>query len=489
MCAKATFNVLTDPWIPVFMLDGRRKTIGLRELFQNAHEIKEISVTSPLEEYALYRFASVFLMDALRPKRESDLRSMLVKGKFDMNAISAYITQCEKEGVSFDLFDQDRPFMQSAFVPEWDGDLKPVSAIDFFLPSGNNPMYHDHEDPWEKTLSFARAARLLLALQQFCLASVQHYPSGMNGAPPFFCVIKEENLFRTLVLTLTPLNAIDMPFDRPPAIWRATTPVEPKKKVEETSWMRGMFFPARRVLLVPSEDATVVAGVYVAQGENYINKADWRDPFVAYETTKKGFRALRPQGNKPIWQSVCDIADIPGHNASTLLKQYLDLVDTDYARVTLYGVEIKPGKVVYVNLHRYELRLPAKMTTNEAEILLLRKCVEAAETIAKALGKSITEDHTLSKTIANRAVECFYQMCEHAFWTMCNSMSEKTVQEQIHEYNLWCSQICDFAKKAHTEVTQDLHLRGNDLGKMAANMRILFAACKKTKKEAMKFDK
>ena len=113
---RPSFNVLNDPWIPVVAQDGERSLLGIRETLRRAPELKEISVVSPLEEFSVYRFLSVFLMDALRPKRSSTIKKLLRQGSFDMEQIEAYISLCEEEGVSFDLFDEQRPFMQS--IPE-----------------------------------------------------------------------------------------------------------------------------------------------------------------------------------------------------------------------------------------------------------------------------------------------------------------------------------------------------------------------------------
>ena len=115
---KATFNVLDRGWIPVVCEDGTRKLLGIRQALAQAHTLREISDPSPLDEYSLYRFLGLFLMDALRPEEKEDIEDLLQDGKFDMGKIEAYITQCQSEGVSFDLFDEERPFLQSKFAPD-----------------------------------------------------------------------------------------------------------------------------------------------------------------------------------------------------------------------------------------------------------------------------------------------------------------------------------------------------------------------------------
>ena len=91
---KATFNVLDRAWIPVRTLEGRIETLGIRQVLYRAHELQEITVASPMEEYGIYRFLSVFLMDALRPETEIDIEDLIEEGRFDLETIEAYISQC-----------------------------------------------------------------------------------------------------------------------------------------------------------------------------------------------------------------------------------------------------------------------------------------------------------------------------------------------------------------------------------------------------------
>ena len=62
---RASFNVLDQAWIPVISLEGKEETLGIRETILRAQELREITSASPLEEYSLYRFLGLFLMDML----------------------------------------------------------------------------------------------------------------------------------------------------------------------------------------------------------------------------------------------------------------------------------------------------------------------------------------------------------------------------------------------------------------------------------------
>ncbi len=111
---KPSFDVLQEPWIPVVTFEGKPSRWGILDAPLRSPDWKEIQDPSPMVEYSVYRFLIVFLMDALRPETPVDLEELLYAGQFDESAIQDYITLCHSEGVSFDLFDPNRPFMQTS---------------------------------------------------------------------------------------------------------------------------------------------------------------------------------------------------------------------------------------------------------------------------------------------------------------------------------------------------------------------------------------
>lgn len=476
---RPSFNVLDEPWIPVVGLDGIRECLGIRETLRRAHELKEISVVSPLEEFSVYRFLSVFLMDALRPKRLSDIKKIFNCGFFDMERIEDYLFFCDCEGVSFDLFDEKRPFMQAAFSDELDKEAKPISCIDCCLPSGNNHLHFEHEQVENRSIPVDKAARLLITFQQFCTAGAQGYPSGVNASPPYFGIIKAQTLFEILIFTMLPCQTIEISFDDPPVIWRSAEVVVSKKQVGETSWLRGMLFPARRVCLVAPKDGAHVEQVYLSQGENFVNKEIWIDPFVSYRTTENGRSPLRPKREKPVWRNIHDIVDIKGGHASMLLTQYKKLADTSYVRMTLYGVETNQAS--YLEIMRHDLHFRCDLTEREDVIQLLKNVILVAERLASKLRHCLRDDNIVPENVANDAVNDFYGRCEKIFWKLCESeVTAETIQEH---YCMWCETISQYALDAYSMAMTNVNLRGKVLAKAAEQYKWLSVEIKKIKEE------
>lgn len=477
---RPSFNVLDAPWIPVVRMDGKQELLGIRETLRRALELLEISAVSPLEEFSVYRFLSVFLMDALRPEDRDNIEELLDEGTFDMELIEAYISLCENEGMSFDLFDEKRPFMQSPYVKEWDKEPKPISVLDCFLPSGNNHMHFEHGSVEERAVPMDKAARLLLTIQQFCTAAAQGYPSGVNASPPYFGVVKGKNLFETLTYTLLPLQSIEIPFDEPPVIWRSEEVVVSKKIVGQTSWLRGMLFPARRVCLIPPAEGEMVTQVYLSQGENFVNKETWTDPFVSYRTLDTGRAPLRPKGEKPVWRSLFEIVDIKGSHASQLLTQYIRLADAAYAHITLYGVETSQAS--YLDVMRCDLRFRRVLTEREELVRLLKVSVRSAEQLARRLRYGLKDDNLVPENVANDAVGYFYSHCETRFWGMCEASAATDDIQAL--YCDWCQEIGKYAQNAYDKAMEKVNLRGKALGQAAQQKKWLSVEIKKIKEEA-----
>ena len=124
------YDVLTEPWITVVTLDGKTEETGIRGFFEKAHLYRDVVFDSPLEVYAVQRMLIAFLMDAYSPERARDRKKLLQKGRFDMDVIDRYIADCRAEGVTFDLFDKERPFMQAPYDAELDeGKSKPAANL------------------------------------------------------------------------------------------------------------------------------------------------------------------------------------------------------------------------------------------------------------------------------------------------------------------------------------------------------------------------
>lgn len=109
------FDVLTEPWMGVVDKEtGEVLKVGLRDYIVNAHmykcsaENKDFAIVRRLQQ----RLAEAVVIDIYGRSVNDELMSVFNNGRFDADKIDAYFDECIKNGTSFDLFDEEKPFMQ-----------------------------------------------------------------------------------------------------------------------------------------------------------------------------------------------------------------------------------------------------------------------------------------------------------------------------------------------------------------------------------------
>lgn len=478
---KSKFDVIKQGWIPVVDSSGQKKLLGIRDTVLQAHELREISDGSPMVEYAVYRFLIAFLMDAIRPKDFDAINTLLESGAFDAEVVDAYISQCRAEGVSFDLFDAERPFMQAPFCAQWDTVRKPVSTLDYTIPNGNNHTHFDHRENREIAFSYDEAMRMMLAVQLFCTAGAQGYPSGVNGAPPYFVLIRGKNLFQTLVYSMISTEQT-RDFDSMPVLWRNEMVIEPKKQVTNVSWLYGMQFPARRILLIPDEETETVREVYFCQGLNDTAVDNWTDPHVTYRSNEKGRFPWRPNHEKAIWRNLHDLI---GDNKSLIVAQYPELdeqlLKSKYIPLTVYGVQTNNAN--YLSAIRQDFDIPETMLQNRSCVQHIKKDIQWAEQTASALRKALTHEEMSPQNVAQAEAE-FYNACGTALLRLCKE--DLTAEHPNYQEcrRKWVEDVIETeAKAAWDRAMKRTLLRGQSLMDVTKQQGILFAALKKIRKE------
>lgn len=456
MDVKASFNILTQPWIPVLEKGGSIKEVGLLEALEQAHTFCGIQDASPMVEYSVYRFLIVFLEDMLRLEDEEALDELLEEGRFDLDVIQNYVDQCQQEGVRFDLFDPERPFLQTRYRKDWDREPKPVSALDYSIPNGNNHIHFEHKR--EKIVyTPGKAFRMMLAAQIFCTAAVQGYPSNVNGAPPWFTLIRGKNLFQTLVFGMIGTDRMDLPLDHPPVLWRNFEEVGSKENIVKTSWLLGMFFPARRIRLIPDETGESVSGVYFSQGMNYEVTDTWTDPHVTYRYNKKGRFNWKPSDDETIWRNLTDIIDTNGKHATQIVEQYRKLDHSELSvSLVLYGVQTNQAS--YMRAQRHDLQIPKQLLGNETALRFIRSYIEQSERLARALYQTLTQEE-IPEESRNQARQRYYAICEQNLWAMFEDLVRPEFDYEANQ-TMAARLQCDTATDCVDWTLRQLTLRG-----------------------------
>jgi len=412
------YDVLSENWIPVMRKDGSTAHCGIRSLLEHAHELTGIADPSPMREYGIYHLLCAFLMDAFRPEIEDDIKDIADSGKFDMNVIDEYVETCLREGVSFNLFDEKRPFLQCVPDPELDKELKSVFCMDFSRPSGNAHVHFDHIEG-KNYISADEAARQLCAVNVFCTAMTQGYPSTVNGAPPLFILVKGEDLFKTLINNCLPSSSFNIPYDNPAVFWKSDMIVIPKEAVAKTSVLYGMTFPCRRVRLIPEviEGGIHIQNIFFMQGKNYVGYDAWVDPHVAYKKSDEKRTSLKPSNEKKPWRNIGTIMN--QNDGQIAIRQYNSINQKSAVRVMVFGVVTSNAS--YYTQIKGELCLQKDIIRSNHKMNTLINAIAFCEQCAKLLGKDLQKIWSGEKSdkgvndktrLIEQTVEKYYEACK-----------------------------------------------------------------------------
>lgn len=449
------YDLLTKPWIPLRQKDGTIVYKGIRDTLLQAQDYCEVSDAIITREFGVYRFLFAFLMDAYQPKTADDIGDLLDEGHFDSNVIDTYIENCTREGVSFNLFDPKRPFMQAPPEPDDTEAIKSVAYLEPILPQGNNTVYYIHIFQDECKLTVDEAARSLCAVPAFSTAGVQQYPATVNGAPPIFVIVRGTNLFETLVYGMVP-QSLCADYADPPAYWRWNKKLVPKAEVPRTSLLFGLSFPCRRIRLNPSEDGTVQTIVY-QQGLKFIGYGSFTDPYVAYCETNTSRVSLKPKQEREVWRDLGTILSC-FEGAPLVVKQYLDLTDNRPIEITAYATST--NKASYLDENREEFILPRKLVASKERWTTLQHCEASVEEYGDRLTKTFKAlQAMLDQTgkggyvwdSAEDALQKYYAVCRQLFLTQlirqltdCELTDTKTVEDS------WKQTACEQAHRQYS---------------------------------------
>lgn len=258
------FNLIDEPWLPCVLPDGGQVELGLRDALSRAATIVEIVGETPPTTAALHRLLLAVLHRCLGPADAAAWEMAWRRGSFDMAAIDPYLAEWRPR---FDLFDDQRPFYQTAPI---EADLF-GSIAKLLFQADNNPTLFDHaQTAAPPSLPPARAARLLLLMQAFDTGGLKSGTGADRSAkagPLIQCavvLVRGANLFQTLMLNLVRYQpAVGWPWhfdaarDRP--AWERPEPARPEDRYPN-GYLDLLTWQSRRLRLLPevTEDGAVV---------------------------------------------------------------------------------------------------------------------------------------------------------------------------------------------------------------------------------------
>lgn len=258
----AAFDLVSEPWISVVRA-GRATDVSLREAIVDAHQIDSLSMTDGPQFAGILRMLAALVMDAYpRPKDHEEWNSMRKAKAFDAVTFDAYVQRVGRN--RFDLYDAQRPFMQSAATPD---DGKTIAEILPHVAVGNTPpLFSPDTDKTPRAITPARAARSLVGYLAVAVPNPGK-PKGDEGQGSWegvsfagragiigFAAPVGATLFDTILLNIP--SGKNPPEDVP-AWRREEAPPAARRTRPATGMLDLLTWTPRRVRLLPAEDGAV----------------------------------------------------------------------------------------------------------------------------------------------------------------------------------------------------------------------------------------
>lgn len=441
----STFDLIREPWIPCLRPDGNVEEVGLREALCRAHELRAIRDPMPTVEFGLYRLLIVLVLDIFRPEDTQMLSDLMAEGRFDPTIVDAYFAQWQKR---FDLFSATHPFLQTAGMTA--EAAKPLAGLLPPIPSGTNAAHFHHEHEATFGVSPAAAARLLASMSPFMTAGGAGLAPSINGAPPWYALIVEENLFETLCRNAYVLNRQKLALGTP--AWRDDRALNPAERCKGADLLEGWTWRPRRIQLVPGEPGTcaltgtqtdgLVRTMKFAAGASC--DFTWRDPSVPYKIDDKGPKVMRPQENKEVWRDTAPLAllnqrdytrgDVaiqfqrPAVIDQIVLMTQDKYIDKGPLQLTLYGMRTDLKMKVF-EWQRALLSLPKPLVLQDKFHTEIQDEMERAGQVASRLRYAVKLTYDREGAGNKAAFDSLVAYAQRQFWADLRPAYDRFLRE------------------------------------------------------------
>ena len=476
------FDLIERAWIPARTLSGEPVLLGLRALLARAHELRGIEDASPLVSAALNRLTLALLYRALRPTKLSQLRALLEAGRFNMNVIDPHL---DEHRPRFELFGQ-KPFFQV-------GNLKftedtSVAKLAVERSSGNNKALFDHSlDGRPPTLSYAEAARLLVAHQAFALSGGRSagglaYNSDAPSPRAALIFVTGTNLLETLVGNLIPYKdeeaaAEDLALWEQPEVTLASLLAGQQRPLGPGEFARLYTWPSRTVRLLPTEQG--VSRMFYGSGWQAVGT--WRDPAVAYEKPQKAdadFVSVKFNREKGFWRDFGALVPPDAQDRPRVLsvaEEFSEfLAPNGVLRLTLLGQVVRPGKAVVDAWRSETYPLPLSLLHSDQVRRSLNEATKRAEEVGEAvhsagyaLAQNLADSEIAGKLLQNLPLErTYWATLETLFPNFLTQLAQMTDSDAAYES--WTDQVLLTVREAFRVTRRALGHRGQEIKAVVA---------------------
>lgn len=386
-----TYSLLTEPWIPLIGVDGRRRDASLWEALLEPGRWRGIDGGNPVETLSLYRLLLAIAHRAVGPS--VDPRAPLMEA-WPQGKLKAYLEQWADQ---FDLLHPQKPFLQVQALSECQLSPSPWTRLALDRASGAARMIWDHSvDDRPTPQPTAAVARLLIAHLQFTPGGLVKAlrTSAVRGPACNLLLMMPlgETLHQTLVLNLDTQSkaryANDLPaWERPPL---SIKELQKAQNVVIDGPAHRYTFLSRAVLLLPQDD--LVSSILYAEGLTIGEETTPEpDPMAATVIGKKGPMPLLLNELKAFWRDFPALSGSKESTAAAVVNHGIRVREqlADHRRLDLLagGLLCDQAKILF---WRLEQRCLSPMVLRQQNLIAASdRALDLAEETGRELNKAI----------------------------------------------------------------------------------------------------
>lgn len=386
------FNLLDEPWLPVRMLSGEVRELGLLALFEQAPQIVALAETVPPSLMAQYRLLFAITHRALSAQMpnwgQRDLRNWFTQG-LPTEAVTAYL---EKWRDRFWLFHPEHPFMQVAALAtaaETCEKFKPWTQTDLACVSGNAPVVFNHSvDTAADAISPSQAIRILLGFLQCTPGGLVKVFRDADKAGPLANTAAAlplgESLAQTLILSLHPASPDheDLPSWERPALTVANLKSSPLLATGPND----RYTRQTRAVLFQREEEGAIRWLRFAAGQGLDEDPHAPDPMANFREGSNGLVRLTFSEGRALWRDLPALLPDGGSRPAAIIENATRLNESlgkAHLRLLVAGLASDQAKLLRWRVE--QLELPQALLDQPEVTRAARLMLEMAEALFASL--------------------------------------------------------------------------------------------------------
>lgn len=411
MTQEYSFNLVDKPWLPCVGQDGKVNALSLRQVLTQAHQLQSLVGDSPPETMALHRLLLVILHRVFGPKNTGQWTKLWRNNQFESDELNVYFDEWHHR---FDLFDETRPFYQSATLylgSNWVSVQRLVHHL-----NAAYPLFNHAECEIKNYLTPPEATRALITSQNFslCGTSGAFFPRKkttdklkqsmfVDGAiaRAINFLVYGNSLFETLMLNLVkyPDDTVIVHFEDDAPAWELDDSSGPDRK-SLSGYLDYLTWQNRRILFKPTVDIqnNIILEQMRWEPANRIGE-QLRDPMQHHLTNKKdAYYPLYFNEGKALWRDSATLFSLQDFTSDKIkppatFKWLANLASDDVQALekhTTYqchalGMSSKSGQATVYFYRDEAMPLPLDYLNKPKLVNKLKDALERTEQIYKGL--------------------------------------------------------------------------------------------------------